>query len=418
MLRQVSKAPPYSSPWRSLGAWLLLLLLVAAPALQAQPDQDHPNWVTSWSASPSTLPVQPGQDYEQLFKQTLRVIVHTSAGGSALRLRISNTHGTAPLKVGAVSVGLQADGSAVVPGSVRNVTFSKKRGFTLARGAVMISDPIAFDVPQSGNLSVSIYLPTFSGFVTSHRAALQTNYLSTSGNYTGEAFQVARAITHSSLLTAVDVLTGERVGTIVAVGDSITDGTGSSVDANQRWPNLLAQRIYADRRTPDRAVTIAAIAGNRVTTEASPNFGENLQARFQRDVLNLANVSHIILLEGINDIGMSSRTGVLISAEEIIDGYRQIIARAHARGIKVIAGLLLPYEGAAYYTQAGNAVREAVNHFILTSGEFDGVIDFTAAVADPANTNHLRSEFTSDNLHPNDAGYKAMAEAIPLRLFR
>ncbi|MEX2130066.1 MAG: SGNH/GDSL hydrolase family protein, partial [Pseudohongiellaceae bacterium] len=406
-----------------LNAFLLALalLLPTAPALWAQPGQDDPGWVTTWSASPSTLPPAREQEFVQLENQTLRLIVRTSAGGEALRLRISNTHGTRPLVVGGVSVATQVFVSNVlgIPGmSSKAVTFSAAASFTIPVGAVMISDPVEFAVPQTGNLAVSIYLPEASGFLTSHRAALQTNFISAPGNFLSGDFVVAEEITYSSLLTAVDVVTSAPARTIVALGDSITDGTGSTDSANQRWPDHFTQRLYADGSLPDYSVVIAAIAGNRVTTQASPIFGENLQARFERDVLALSNVSHIILLEGINDIGMSSRLPPLISAGEIINGYRQIIARAHARGIKVYASTLLPYEGAVYYTEEGNAVRLEVNEFIRNSGEFDAVIEFEKVVADPANPNRLRAEFTQDNLHPNDAGYEAMAEVIPLELFR
>lgn len=400
---------------------VLVLMLVATPALWAQPGQDHPDWVTTWSASPSTLPPIPQQEFPQLDNQTLRLIVRTSAGGDALRLRISNTHGSKPLVIGGVSVAGQEFGSNIlsIPGmSSKAVTFSAAASFTVPIGAVVISDPVEYAVPQAGNLAVSIYLPTASGFLTSHFAALQTNFISAPGNHLTGEFPVAEEITYSSLLTAVDVVTSTPVRTIVALGDSITDGTGSTVSANQRWPDHFARRLYADNTVPDHAVAIAAIAGNRVTTQSSPIFGENLQARFERDVLALSNVSHIILLEGVNDIGMSSRLPPLISAGEIISGYRQVIARAHARGIKVYASTLLPYEGAVYYTEEGNAVRLEVNEFIRNSGEFDAVIEFESAVADPANPNRLRAEFTQDNLHPNDAGYEAMAAEIPLELFR
>ena len=402
-----------------LSAVLLgLLALTAGFGLAAQPGQDHPNWVTTWSASPSTLPPNPYDEISELNNQTLRLIVHTSAGGEALRLRLSNTHGTKELIIGGVTVALSGAGSDVVTGSTRTVTFSGSESFAISRGAVMISDPLNFAVPRTGNLSVSIYLPEATGFVTAHRAAMQTNYISAAGNHLTGAFPVGEEITYSALLTAVDVVTARPTRTIVALGDSITDGTGSTVSANERWPDHLARRLYADPAYQDYAVAIAAIAGNRVTTEASPIFGQNLQRRFERDVLALSNVSHIILLEGINDIGMSSREGPLVKAQNIINGYRQIIARAHARGIKIYASVLLPYEGAGYYSAEGNVVRQEVNNFIRNSGEFDAVIELDKPVADPANPNRLRPDYTRDNLHPNDEGYAAMASVVPLELFK
>jgi lysophospholipase L1-like esterase len=200
------------------------------------------------------------------------------------------------------------------------------------------------------------------------------------------------------------------------VGDSITDGWGSTASANQRWPNHFSRRLFADSTAKKFAVVNAGISGNRVTTEGNARFGQNLQARFERDVLALSNVTHMVLMEGINDIGMSP-SGDLISSAEVIAGYRQIIARAHAAGIKIIAATLTPYEGAAYFTAAGENIRQEINAFIRDSGEFDGVIDFEKAVQDPTQPSRILPEFTEDNLHPNDAGYKAMADMVAIDLF-
>jgi lysophospholipase L1-like esterase len=405
--------------WRLLGAgsFFIALLLYFSPQIQAQVSHEDPDWVTTWSGSPSTLPpdAPAGSGYQN---QTVRLIVHTSAGGRAVRLRLSNTHGEKPLVVGSVTVARQASGAEIVPDSVRQVSFSSRQSITIPRWATVISDPIEMDIPPTANLAVSLYLPEETGFITTHALSNQTNYLSSEGNHVNSpALPVASETTGWPFLTAIDVLPEQPVRTIVTLGDSITDGWDSTESANQRWPNHFAQRLYQNSGIENFAVANAGISGNRVTTEQNPTFGQNLQARFQRDVLALSNVSHIILLEGINDIGMSARSAQPIEADQIIDGYRQIIARAHARGIKVIGATLLPYEGAAYYTEAGNQVRVEVNHFIRSSGEFDGVIEFDKAVQDPANPNRIRPDFTADNLHPNDAGYRAMAEIINLALF-
>ena len=397
---------------------LILLLVYDIPQTLAQPSQDHPDWVTTWSTSPSTLPPDAPAD-NTLDNQTVRLIVHTSIGGEAMRLRLSNTHGDRPVAVGAVSIALQASGAELVPGSSRSITFSGQQAITIPRWATVISDPIEMDVPQSTNLAVSLYLPEESGFITTHALSNQTNYVSSVGNHAATTnLPVADESPGWPFLTAIDVIAESPTRAIVTLGDSITDGWGSTDSANQRWPNHFAHRLYRDDNIHDFAVVNAGISGNRVTTEGNATFGQNLQARFERDVLALSNVSHIVLLEGINDIGMSSRTAALVSAEQIIAGYRQIIARAHARGIKIIGATLLPYEGAAYYTDAGNRVRLQVNEFIRNSGEFDGVIQFDTVVADPANPNRIRPDFTEDNLHPNDAGYRAMADSIDLDLFR
>jgi lysophospholipase L1-like esterase len=402
---------------KELQRCLLLLTVVAfLPVSHAQPGHDDPDWVTSWSTSPSTLPAQ-GEPENTLENQTVRLIVHTSVGGSAIRLRLSNYHGDRPLHIAAATVAQQA-AAAQATGPISRLRFGGEEGVVIPRGATVFSDPLVFEVPQSENLAVSLYLPGNSGFITQHALANQISYISEPGDFSEtSAMPVAEETQGWPFLTAIDVLPDEPTTAIVTLGDSITDGWGSTASANQRWPNHFQHRLYADDSVADYAVINAGISGNRVTTEGNALFGQNLQARLERDVLAMSNVSHIVLLEGINDIGMSA-SDELIEADSIIAAYRQVLARAHARGIRVIAGTLLPYEGAAYYSEAGNAVRQAVNAFIRSSGEFDGVIDFVPAVADPANPNRIRPEFTEDNLHPNDAGYRAMAESIDLDLFR
>lgn len=396
----------------------LAIAMAQVPVALGQLQHQDPAWVTTWTTSPSTLPpAEPAT--EVLENQSVRLIVRSSAGGDAVRLRFSNAHGEGAVRLGAVSLARQASASSIVPGSAQAVTFGGSADISIARWATVISDPVPFEVSQAESLAVTIYVPGNSGFVTTHALANQTSYVSDPGDHTGsDNLPVAAETTGWPFLNAIDVLPAQPVSAIVTLGDSITDGWGSTDSANQRWPDHFARRLYADPGVADFAVVNAGISGNRVTTQESPLFGQNLQARFERDVLALSNVSHIILLEGINDIGMSSRTGSLVTADSIIAGYRQIIARAHARGIRVIGATLLPYEGAAYYTEEGNRVRLAVNEFIRSGGEFDGVIEFDRAVQDPSNQNRIRADFTADNLHPNDVGYKAMADIIDLGMFR
>ena len=274
-------------------------------------------------------------------------------------------------------------------------------------------------MPQLSNLSISIYLPGESGFITAHALSNQTNYVSATGNHVASADLPVDSETPAwSLLTAIDVLSDSPVTAIAMVGDSITDGWGSTTSGNQRWPNHFARRLLADNSSSKFAVVNAGISGNQVTRGGNTLFGQNLQARFERDVLALSNVSHMVLMEGINDIGMNSSADNRVSAAEVIAGYQQLISRAHARGIKIIGATLTPYEGAAYFTPAGEIVRQAINDFIRNSGAFDGVIDFEKAVQDPDNPSRILPAFTEDNLHPNDIGYQAMADAIDLDLFK
>ncbi|MEX0741025.1 MAG: SGNH/GDSL hydrolase family protein [Pseudohongiella sp.] len=388
----------------------------------AQPQTD--TWVTAWAMSPSTLP--PGMlpaesaDHNEFDDQTLRQIAHVTAAGDTVRIRLSNTHGNKPLHVAAASIARQSSGTEIDVASLQSLTFGGQPGIIIPRGATVFSDPMPFPVEAFSSLSISLYLPEPSGLPTTHRAAMQTAYVSESGDYTRSAsMDDAREISFWHYLTAVDVSGGDAVSTIVTVGDSITDGVGSTVDTNNRWPNLFALRLRDAPDMPTYAVANAGLSGNRVLHERSPMFGENLLARFERDVLALSNVSHIVLLEGINDMGMSvsMATDQEVSAEQIIAGYRQVAERAWAHGIKVIGATLTPFEGAGYFSEAGEAKRQQLNAWIRDSGFFDAVIDFESAVADPDNRARLPSSFTSDNLHPNDAGYAAMANSIDLTLF-
>ncbi|MDP2141036.1 MAG: SGNH/GDSL hydrolase family protein [Gammaproteobacteria bacterium] len=404
---------------------LLLLTSLSGGVLQhahAQSDASALNWVTTWSASPSSLPpgMLPPETIADAFSdQTLRLILHTSIGGDMVRVRVSNTHGNKRLHIGAATIALQSEGSGIVPGSLTRLTFGGEESITISRGGLVFSDPVPFNVPQLSNLSVSLYLPEPSGTVTTHLAAAQTNYVA-SGNATANTeLSGAEEIVVWNYLTAVDVGRRDDITAIVTLGDSITDGVGSNRDLNNRWPNYLARRLLTDDNAPDFAVVNAGISGNRVLQENSARFGENLQVRFERDVLALSGVSHIVLLEGINDIGMGNMfPGEHVAPEEIIAGYRQIITRAHAKGLKIIGATLTPFEGAGYYTEEGEQKRQAVNAWIRTSGEFDGVIDFEIPARDPSHITRLVPSYTSDNLHPNDEGYKAMADAIDLDLFR
>ncbi len=400
-----------------------LLLLVSISLLSlpgfdsfAQEHSDQ-RWVTTWATSPSTLP-EAEQQPAMVEDQTLRLIVHTSIGGSSLRLRLSNLHGDHPVEIRSTAVAMHAEGGSIQAGSSRAVSFGGQASVVIPRGAVVLSDPLPFAVAELSNLAVSMYLAENSGFLTAHALSNQTNYISEAGDHVASTNLPTASETPAwNLLTAIDVINDDSVSAIATVGDSITDGWGSTDSANQRWPNHFARRLFSDNSIDKYAIVNAGISGNRVTTQGNARFGQNLQARFERDVLAMSNVSHMILMEGINDIGMSP-SGELITAEEVIAGYKQIIARAHARGIKIIGATLTPFEGAAYYTPAGEMVRQKVNLFIRGGGEFDGVIDFEKAVQDPAHPSRILPSLTADNLHPNDIGYKIMADSIDLSLFK
>lgn len=378
-------------------------------------------WVTSWAASPQ-VPI-PGTPAAAGFdNQTVRNIVFTSAGGALIRLVLTNVFGTTPLQIGDVTVAVAGSGAAVAPGTIHQVTVGGSTSFQIPPGAQMLSDPIAMRVAPLQDLAVSVYLPDQTGAATIHSDAQQVNWVSETGDHAADADGGAFTTQTQSWFYISDVIVGpSRVsGTVVAFGDSITDGFQSTVGANARWPNDLARRLDA---LHGRTLSVAdeGISGNRVLNDALC-CGVNAEARFQRDALDQPGVRDIIVLEGINDFGFSAvpPNPVIdpvtdVSAAQVIAGYEQLIAQAHARGLKIFGGTLLPFKGAGYYTAAGEAKREAVNAWIRTSGAFDGVIDFDKLMGDPADPLTLNPAWDSgDHLHPNDAGYQAMADAISL----
>jgi lysophospholipase L1-like esterase len=390
-------------------------------------------WVATWAASamaatPASLAAPDDFSSAGFTGQTIRNIVWTSVGGQAARIRLSNRFGTRPVTFSHVDVGISAGGAAVVPGTNHLVTFAGRPSATIAPGTAIVSDPVRMAVPAETDLAVSLYTRGPTGPATYHSDAQQINYVSTPGDHAasldGGAFATTSA--HWYFLEDVDVRAVPQArGTIVAFGDSITDGFQSTVNANARWPNDLARRLIAGAPGQAHPVVDEGISGNRILND-SVCLGINAQARFFPDVAARAGARYVILLEGINDIGFSqlpdtgcSAPNTDVSAGQIIAGYEHIIAKAHRAGLKIFGGTLTPFQGAFYYSAAGEAKREAVNQWIRTSGAFDGVIDFDKAVRDPASPLQMLAAYDSgDHLHPNDAGYQAMAAAVSLTLFR
>ena len=432
-------------PIRRLAAGLAAaaLLLGLAALLPAASSNAEPSaarfglgdgWVASWAASPMAGTSRGSAAAHTGFAdQTVRNIIYTSVGGDELRVQVSNTFGATPLTVGAVSVGVVLDGAQLVPGTTRPVTFRGAASVTVPAGAEALSDPLAMTVRPLQELAVSLYLPAATGPATNHSDAQQTGYVA-SGDHAGDPAAAAYTTTDSSwfFLDGLDVHDPAAPGTVVAFGDSITDGARSRAGANARWPNDLARRLIAAFGGRAPAVVDEGISGNRVLNN-SACFGVSALARFERDALSQPGVTDVILLEGINDIGLSGEadggcftpSNPSVSAAQIEAGYQELVNMAHARGVRIFAGTLTPFLGSAaicrgnYGTAYGEALREAVNTWIRTSHAFDGVIDFSRVTRDPRAPRYFNPAYNSgDSLHPNDLGYEVMADAIPLRLVR
>ena len=374
------------------------------------------SWVATWGASPvvgspSPFPGLVCQAATGVSDQTVRDVVFTSVGGQRVRVRLTNSFGRQPLTIGSASIAIAESGAQAKTGTLRALTFAGAPGITIPPGAEALSDPVAMQVPALQDLLVSVFVPGASGPATNHFDAQQDDFISTAGDFSLSPSPAPFTTVNgcSYFVDGVSVLTSDRVdGAVVALGDSITDGTASTVNANHRWPNDLARRLNAVHgRT--LSVVDEGIAGNQVLKD-SGLAGVNVLARLGRDVLEQPGGRDVILLEGVNDIGASRAT-----ADQLIPAYEQVIAQVHARGLRIFGATLTPYKGAFYWTPAGEQAREAVNRWILTSGAFDGVIDFARATADPADPLVFAAAFDSgDHLHPNDAGYQAMANAVSL----
>ena len=353
-----------------------------------------------------------------LTNQTIRQIVRTSIGGSRVRVVLSNAFGTAPIEIGAGHVALRDKESAIIASSAKPLTVSGASTFSVLAGATVVSDPIDVTVSPVSDLVIDLYVPGDLGIsaspVTTHNGASQTNFVSETGNHSGAAALPVSARSGAwFLLARVEVMAPAQTAAVVTFGDSITDGARSTADTNNRWPDQLARRLAA-KKGAGVAVLNAGISGNRVLGDGA---GVSALARFDRDVLMQTGVTHVIVLEGINDIGIA-RSNPSPSADDLIAGHKQLIERAHARGLKIYGATLTPFEGAPYYTPEGEAKRQALNKWIRSKGAYDGVIDFDMITRDPAApTKFLPAYDSGDHLHPGDAGYKAMGDAVDLALF-
>ena len=385
---------------------------------------DDEHWIGTWATATVARAPQPtgadlgspgGEQPPLNFKnQTLRQIVRTTVGGTQVRVVLSNTFGTTPLAVGGAMIARRETEAIIVMSSARVLTFNGHRKIDIPAGAVVLSDPVDLVIPTASDLAIDLYLPNNTGAGTSpltmHTVGLQTSFVSASGNHVGvEALPVMTTMQSWFFLASVEVVAPDSEGAIVAFGDSITDGTRSTPDSNNRWPDRLATRLV--NQGVIMSVLNTGIAANRILGEWR---GVNALARFARDVLTQSGVTHVVVLEGINDL----RIDPSVTADDLIGGYRQLIARAHIRGLRIVGATLLPSEGNNRWTPELEVKRQAINQWIRTSGEFDSTIDFDAVVRDPSEPSKLLPKYDSgDHIHPSDVGYQAMGDMVNLELF-
>jgi lysophospholipase L1-like esterase len=419
---------------------VVALLAVACVVLVSKtvPAAESPRWIGTWASAP-----QPARPSNALTfrNQTIRLIVHTSAGGRMLRVRLSNIYGEQPVAIGRVHVARRTSAADVDAASDRSLTFHGQAATTIAARSSVISDPVALEVPPLSDLAVSLFFPETAVATTAHSLALQTNYVSAeTGDATADAkFPVARTISSWPFLTGVDVTASSRGAAIVAFGSSTTDGDGSTKDANRRWPDVLAERLQKGAADGvDIGVLNEGIIGNRLlngsptaaTSPFGPVLGEAGMARFERDALEQPGVKWVFMCLGVNDIVFPAfpftPPAETVTAANVIDGYRELIKRAHKKGIRVIGTTIPPFEGATFsgaglnltfYTPERERTRAAVNEWIRHGRQFDGVVDFDAAVRDPERPTQLLPAYAAaDHLHVNDAGNVAQGNAVPLSL--
>jgi lysophospholipase L1-like esterase len=417
----------------AFAAWMVVpsLTSVPEPLTPSGPGlaRDSTRWIGTWATAPQ--PPLPGT-LRTFSNQTIRLVIRSSAGGAAVRIRVSNVYGDTPLRLGGAHIARRTTAEAIDPASDRTLTFGGRADITIAAGSMAVSDPVRLDIPPLGDLAISLFLPQPTPATTTHQLAQQTSYVSLdTGDLSARAtLPNASPIQVWPFLTGVDVEASTRSASLVAYGSSTTDGDGSTMDANRRWPDVLAERLQA-RASSAHTVGVLnlGIIGNRLLRDSPPTMraqfgfalGESGLKRFDRDVLAQPGVESVVLSLGVNDIafpGEFAPATERVRARDIIAGYRDLIARAHRKHIRAFVATIHPFGNSSRHTAAKERVRTEVNRWIRTSREHDGVFDFDAAVRDPKQPTRLHPDFDSgDHVHTNDAGYVAMATLIPLSLF-
>jgi lysophospholipase L1-like esterase len=415
----------------ALSVMCILSICCSSQSDQIQGRTSGNHWVSAWTTSLFLSTPMPGFPAEPpITDKTVRIVTRPTIGGQRLRVRLSNEFGTAPLTVAAAHIALTDQGSGIQPATDQVLTFGGSLGIVIPAGAPAFSDPVEIAVKPFAEVSISLYLTDTVAAVSCHPQSLHDSYFAGPGDMTSMQDlpnpEIRRPV---YFVSGIDIWAPSDTGTTVAFGDSITEGAGQKSGQYIDYPDKLAQRLAAQGETTI-AVVNQGIGGNRILHDV---VGPGALSRFDRDVLSLPGTTHMIVLLGINDIGfprirMPGAKGTeaqegpfksqAVSADDMIVGLKQIIARAHAHGIEVFGATLTPFEGTNSYDESGEAVRQAVNKWIRTTDAFDAIIDFDKAIRDPEHPARVRQEYDSgDHIHPSAAGYKAMADLIPLNRF-
>jgi lysophospholipase L1-like esterase len=392
--------------------WFLLIAL----SLYGEPSRtlaEGEHWVGTWGCGPQ-LTEPANRPPAPLANSTLRQFVHTTLGGKQVRVRFSNAYGTNSVIMNSVHLALAAGAGGAGAGEIdpatdKPLSFHGAASAIIPTGEAILSDPLAYGLPELTNLAVTIYFGDISAStITGHPGSRTTSFIQPGNAVSATSLPAAVKTPHWYILTGVDVLADDASQAIVVLGDSITDGRGSTTDGNNRWPDILAQRLHTNASTAGLAVLNMGIGGNGIFG----GLGPSAQARFDRDVLDQSGVRWLIVFEGVNDIGGGA------SAQRLTNAYAQFVDKAHARNLRAYGATITPFGGNGYYTPAHETVRQAVNHWIRTGGKFDAVVDFDAVVRNPVTLTNLQATYdTGDGLHLNPAGHRAMADSIDLSLF-
>lgn len=392
------------------------LLMTACGETETGDTSDDLKWMGTWSTSqqlvePRNMPPDPG-----LNGNTIRQVVHVSLGGERLRVRLSNTFGTQPVKIDAAHIASSTGGSAIKTETDRSLEFGGKSAITISPGEAVLSDPFSFKLEPLSNVAITLHIAEISSDVTGHPGSRTTSYIQTGNHVSAPEMPEAAQTDHWYLIDAIDVMAPDTAAAVATLGNSITDGRGSGTNKQNRWPDELARRLQNNPQTQHVAVLNQGIGGNCVVLEC---IGPPALSRFQRDVLDQTGVRWLIILEGINDIGQTKGDEEAEKvSQDLIAAYQKLISQAHSQDIKVYGATLMPFGGSFYDRPEREKARQEVNDWIRNSGAFDAVIDLDKALRDPDNpTRLLPAADTGDHLHPNETGHQMMAEAIKLTLF-